>query len=99
MNLFTKYVRTKIQNNELTLAFANVIPILEKGTPVTETNAQLFNDSPLIICVQSIPRVFLLQFGKNNRDYYTLSFSPDWRFMTSLFQVGIQKYIYECLLM
>ena len=28
----------------------------------------LFNGHPLITTVQSIPRVFLLQFGENNRD-------------------------------
>ena len=29
---------------------------------------RLFNGHPLITTVQSIPRVFLLQFGENNRD-------------------------------
>ena len=53
------------------LVFANVMPILEN---IYASHRDVFgmhsffNGHPLISTVQSIPRVFLLQFGENNRD-------------------------------
>ena len=91
-----------MQNTLSALVFAHLIQILEKCTPVTEvfvastaflmTNrySALFNLYLVFFCYNLV---------KAFATYDTLSFSTNWRFMTSLFQVGDQKYTYVYLLM
>ena len=55
----------------MALVFANLMPILEKMYARYRDvfgMYSFFNSHPLITIVQSIPSVFLLQFGENNRD-------------------------------